>query len=134
MGLVDGDKFRIAHIRSVGVSVEPGSGQFAVPWPFILRVGCGMNSHIAAAGLDESLKIILLFRVEDISGCIQKDDGPVAHQVIVVKLIGIGGGVDLKFVLPAHPEQSLDAGGDAFMLESGGFGEDQHADRLLLIT
>src|ERR1700704_5629480 len=50
MILVDNAEDGFSNVGVVGMPVEPGPGEPAVPRPIVLGVGCGMNTNVSAAG------------------------------------------------------------------------------------
>src|SRR5439155_27268979 len=97
--LVDNVVCAFANVGVVRMAIEPGAGEPAVPRPVVLRVRSRMNSHVAAAGLDVALEIVLLRGVQHVAGCVQEDDCAVSGEVFRRERACIFGRVGGKSIL-----------------------------------
>ena len=119
-----------ANVRIVWMAIEPCAGEPAVPRPVVLRVRCGMNSHVSTAGLDVALEIVLLCGVQYVAGRIEKHDGAISRQVLRGERAGVFCRVDGEPILLSERPDSGAPDSDGAVSESGRLGEDEYA-RLL---
>ena len=76
---------------------EGRSDQTGVPGPRIvlpLGIGGGMDADEATAGLDVALEGKLLFAIEHVAGCVEKDHRSIFGERIFRESSGIFGGID----------------------------------------
>ena len=113
-----------------GVALEVGPDQFAVERPVVLGVGGGVDADEAAAAADVLLEGVLLRRVQDVAGGVEKDDGLILRQLILREGPGVLRRRHGEAVLGAQRLDRRDAVRDGGMAEALRPGEDEHPDVL----
>src|SRR5205085_5940365 len=116
-----------ANVRIVGMTIEPGAGESAVPRPVILGVGGGMNSDVSTTSLDVALEIVLLCGVQYVAGGVQEDDCAVACQIFRGESARVFSRVDREPILLPELPNSGTADSDGAVTESRRLGEHEYA-------
>src|SRR5690606_34954750 len=86
-------------IMDTGMVAKIPADQFAIPRPFVFRIGSGMDSYKTPSCLDVPLKIGLLVPIQDVACGAEENYGTVLSEVRFVEVPGIGGGIHIKAII-----------------------------------
>ena len=123
----------VPHVGVVGVAIEVGAYQLAIPGPVIFGVGSGVNTHKATTGLNPPVHLQLLGIVQHIARGIEKNNDVVVFQGLLGELLAIFCGVDNEIIFFPKGKKSFFANANRLVAKRGSFGEHKHL-YLTLIT
>ena len=114
------------RVLVLGMVLEVGADQLAVPGPVVLGVRGGVDPSEAATSLDVGLERRLLLGVQDVAGRGEEDDGVVLLERLGSEVGRVLGVVDGDPLGAGHLAHGGDALLDRVVPEHGGLAKDQH--------
>ena len=81
-----------------GVVLKIGPSQFSIPGPIVFTISGRMNTHVSSTRLDEPFKNSLLFWIEHITGCVQKNNCLVFFEVLFLECFCIFSSINCKSI------------------------------------
>src|SRR5687767_10430492 len=131
MTLVQHAKSAFPDVRVVGVALEVRSRESSVPWPLVLGIGRGVDADPTTTCLDVALERVLLWRVQDVPGGVEKDDRAEAFEVALGECACVLRRLDREAVLAPESLHRRNASLDGAVSEARGLGEDEDVRRAL---